>query len=157
MASKLEAAMIATGAGVGVAVAGAGRRDVLARIMDGEQVGTWLPPRAGRQRGRKAWIAFASGVRGRITVDRGAERAVREDGRSLLAAGVTGCEGEFTAGDPVEVAGPSGEPFARGIANYSSRELPRLAGLTSAELTSLPGGPYDREVIHRDELVVMPS
>jgi glutamate 5-kinase len=157
MASKLEAAMIATGAGVGVVVAGARRRDVLARIVDGEEVGTWLPPRAGRQRGRKAWIAFASGVRGRITVDRGAERAVREDGRSLLAAGVTGCEGEFAAGDPVEVAGPSGEPFARGVANYSSREIPRLAGLTSTELTSLPGGPYDREVIHRDELVVMPA
>lgn len=157
MVSKLEAAMIATGAGVGVVVAGARRRDVLARIVAGDQVGTWLPPRGGRQRGRKAWIAFASGVRGRITVDRGAERAVVEDGRSLLAAGVTGCEGEFTAGDPVEVAGPSGEPFARGIANYSSRELPRLAGLTSAELTSLPSGPYDREVIHRDELVVMPT
>ena len=157
MASKLEAAMIATGAGVGVVVAGARRRDVLARIVAGDQVGTWLPPRGGRQRGRKTWIAFASGVRGRITVDRGAERAVVEDGRSLLAAGVTGCEGEFAAGDPVEVAGPSGTPFARGIANYSSRELPRLAGLTSAELTSLPGGPYDREVIHRDELVVMPS
>jgi glutamate 5-kinase len=96
-------------------------------------------------------------VRGRVLVDAGAERAVRHEGRSLLAAGVTGVEGQFGAGDPVDVAGPSGRPFARGIANYSSRELPRLAGRSSGELTSLPGGPYDREVIHRDELVVMPS
>jgi glutamate 5-kinase len=157
MASKLEAAMIATAAGVGVVVAGAHRRDVLRRIVGGEQVGTWLRPRAPKQRARKAWIAFASGVRGRILVDAGAEAAVRDNGRSLLAAGVTGAEGEFAAGDPVEVAGPSGVAFARGIANYSSGELPRLAGRSSGELTSLPGGPYDREVIHRDELVVMPS
>jgi glutamate 5-kinase len=75
----------------------------------------------------------------------------------LLAAGVAGVEGNFDPGDPVEVAGPSGRVFAKGIANYSSRELPRLAGRTSGELTSLSGGPYDREVIHRDELVVMPS
>jgi glutamate 5-kinase len=156
MVSKLDAAMIATAAGSGVVIAGARRRDVLARILAGEEVGTWLPPRAGRQRARKAWIAFASGVRGRILVDAGAERAVREDGRSLLAAGVTGVEGDFTAGEPVEVAGPGGEAFARGISNYSSRELPKLAGRSSGELTSLPGGPYDREVIHRDELVVMP-
>jgi glutamate 5-kinase len=157
MASKLESAMIATAAGVGVVVAGAHRRDVVARVASGERVGTWLPPRARRQRARKAWIAFASGLRGRVLVDAGAERAVRNEGRSLLAAGVTGVEGDFVAGDAVQVAGPSGQPFARGIANYSSRELPRLAGRSSAELTSLPGGPYDREVIHRDELVVMPS
>ncbi len=157
MASKLEAALIATAAGTGVVVAGANRRDVLARILNGERMGTWLPPRGRRQRGLKAWIAFASGIRGRIMVDGGAERAVREDGRSLLAAGVNGVEGEFEAGDAVEVVGPSGSSFARGIANYGSRELPRLAGRSSAELSRLPGGPYDREVIHRDELVVVPS
>ena len=157
MASKLDAAMIATSAGVGVIVAPAHRKDVLRRILAGEPVGTWMPPRAARKRARKAWIAFASGTHGRILVDAGAERAVREDGRSLLAAGVTGVEGAFAAGDPVEVAGPSGQAFARGIANYSSRELPRLAGKSSDELTRMTGGPYDREIIHRDELVVMPS
>ncbi len=156
MASKLEAALIATAAGVGVVVAAANRRDVLSRILDGEPIGTWMPPRGRRQRGRKVWIAFASGIRGRILVDAGAERAVREDGRSLLAAGVSSVEGDFAAGDAVEIVGPDGA-FARGIANYSSRELPRLAGRSSVELSGLPGGPYDREVIHRDELVVIPS
>jgi glutamate 5-kinase len=155
MASKVDAARIATTGGTGVVVANAGKRDVLARILAGEPLGTWLPPRFGRKRSRKAWLAFASGPRGRIAVDEGAKRAVREEGRSLLAAGVVEVQGSFTSGDPVEVVGPDGVAFARGIANYSSRELPRLAGRSTRELLSLPGGPYDREVIHRDELVVM--
>jgi glutamate 5-kinase len=155
MASKLEAAGIASSAGIGVVVAAASTRGVIERILAGEELGTWVPPRGSRRKGRKAWIGFVIGPRGRVLVDAGAERAVREQGRSLLAAGVTGVEGEFSAGDPVDVAGPGGRPFARGIANYSSRELPKLAGRSSAELTSLPGGPYDREVIHRDELVVV--
>ena len=157
MASKLEASLIATSAGVGVVVAGANRKDVLARIVGGDSVGTWLPPRGKRQRGRKVWIAFASGIRGRVLVDAGAERALRDSGRSLLAAGVKSVDGDFDAGEAVEVVGPSGTAFARGISNYSSRELPRLAGRSSKELTALPGGPYDREVIHRDELVVISS
>lgn len=155
MGSKLEAAEIASRAGIGVVVAAASRRDVLARILAGEQLGTWVPPRGRRQRGRKAWIGFVVGPRGRIEVDAGAERALRRDGRSLLAAGVVGVGGEFEAGEPVEVVGPEGRPFARGLANYSSRELPRLAGRTREDLASLSGGPYDREVIHRDELVVV--
>ena len=156
MATKLEAAMIATAAGIGVAVARAHRRNVLADLVAGEAVGTWLPPRGRRQRARKAWIAFASGVRGTVEVDAGAERAVREDGRSLLAAGVVGVRGEFEAGDAVEIAGPEGRAFARGIANYASSELAAVAGRSRAELNRMPGGPYDGEVVHRDELVVVP-
>jgi glutamate 5-kinase len=156
MATKLDAAMIATAAGIGVIVARAHRKDVLSEAVEGTPVGTWLPPRGRRQRARKAWIAFASGIRGSIEVDAGAERAVREDGRSLLAAGVTAVQGQFDAGDPVEISGPSGTAFARGIANYGARELGRIAGRTSAQLGSMPGGPYDSEVVHRDELVVMP-
>jgi glutamate 5-kinase len=155
MASKLEAAGMATAAGVGVVVAGAGRRDVLAAILGGEPVGTWLPPRGGRRPSRQAWLAFVSGPRGRILVDAGAERAVRRSGRSLLAAGVTGVEGEFAAGDTVELAGPSGRAFGRGVAGYSSAELPGLAGRSTADLAGLPGGPRDAEVVHRDELVLL--
>ena len=155
MASKLEAAGIASSAGIGVVVAPAARRDVIARVLAGEPIGTWIPPRGRRRGGMKAWIGFVLQPRGRIEVDAGAERAVSSDGRSLLAAGVVGVAGEFDAGDTVEVTGPEGRPFARGIANYSSRELPKLAGKSSRELISLSGGPYDREVIHRDELVVI--
>jgi glutamate 5-kinase len=155
MASKLEAAGIATAAGIPTVVANAARRDVLRRVLAGQPVGTFLPARAGRRSARKAWVAFVSSPRGRILVDAGAERAVREAGRSLLAAGVVGVDGSFAAGDPVEVVGPDGAAFARGISNYSSKELPELAGRSSADLADLPGGPYDKEVIHRDELAVV--
>src|SRR5207237_6816241 len=123
MASKLEAAGVATAAGIPTVVAGASRRDVLARILAGERVGTWLPARAGRERARRAWVAFVAAPRGQLQVDAGAERAVREMGRSLLAAGVVGVQGSFAEGDIVEVTGPEGRPFARGVTNYSAREL----------------------------------
>ena len=155
MASKLEAATIATSAGIAVVVAKADRRDGLRHILDGEAVGTHLPPAPRKHRARKAWIAFVRDVRGRITVDAGAERALRDDGRSLLAAGIRGVDGTFAPGDAVEILGEDGRLFARGIVNYGSAELPRIAGRTRAEIASLPGGPYDREVVHRDELVVM--
>ncbi|MEX2457673.1 MAG: glutamate 5-kinase [Actinomycetota bacterium] len=155
MASKLEAATIATSAGIGVVVARAHKTGVLDAILSGREVGTYLPPADRRHRARKAWIAFVRDVRGRVRVDAGAERALKEDGRSLLAAGVKGVEGSFAAGDAVEIAGPSGRAFARGIVNYGAGELPSLSGKTRAEIAALPGGPYDREVVHRDELVVI--
>ncbi len=155
MASKLEAAVIATSAGIPTVVANAAARGVLGRILAGEPIGTWLPATAGRKRARKAWMAFATSPRGRVVVDAGAERAVVERGTSLLAAGVVGVEGAFVAGDAVEVVGPAGRSFARGITNYAAAELGRLAGRSSAELVSLPGGPYHKEVIHRDELVLV--
>ncbi|MCA1726107.1 MAG: glutamate 5-kinase [Actinobacteria bacterium] len=155
MASKLEAATIATSAGIAVIVAKAGRAATLQRILDGEAVGTHLPAAPRKHRARKAWIAFVREVRGRITVDAGAERALREDGRSLLAAGIKGVDGTFEAGDAVEIAASDGRAFARGIVNYGSGELPKIAGRTRAEIAGLPGGPYDREVVHRDELVVI--
>ncbi len=136
-------------------VAGASRRGVVVRVVEGEELGTYLPPASGRRSARKAWIAFVRDVRGRVEVDRGAERALLADGRSLLAAGVRSVQGSFVAGDAVEVAGPGGRAFARGIVNYSSAELPSLAGKKSSDLAALSGGPYDREVIHRDELVVV--
>jgi len=157
MASKLEAATIATSAGIGVVVARAGRPRVLESVLAGEAIGTHLPPAPVRQRARKAWIAFVRDVRGRLEVDAGAERALRHDGRSLLAAGIRGQEGTFAAGDAVEIVGAEGNAFARGIVNYGASELRTIAGLTREEIASLPGGPYDREVVHRDELVVLQS
>ncbi len=154
MASKLEAAGVATAAGIPTVVAGASRRDVLARILAGERIGTWLPARAGRERARRAWVAFVASPRGQIQVDAGAERAVREMGRSLLAAGVVAVHGSFAEGDIVEVTGPHGRPFARGVTNYSARELPAIAGKSSQDLLAMAGGPYDREGIQRNGLVV---
>jgi glutamate 5-kinase len=163
MASKVQAATLASAAGIPTVVANAARRDVLAQILSGEAVGTLVPARAGRKRGRKAWMAFASAPRGRILVDAGAERAVREDGRSLLAAGVVAVEGGFAAGDAVEIAGPGGL-FARGITSYSAADIAKMAGpsrVPTSWRTTRPlpvrKGPSPAngdEVIHRDVLVV---
>jgi glutamate 5-kinase len=163
MASKLQAAALATSAGISTVVANAAKRGVLTRILAGEQLGTWVPARAGRKRARKAWMAFATSPRGRILVDAGAERAVREEGGSLLAAGVVRVEGKFAAGDAVEITGPGG-PFARGITSYSASDLARMAGparLPAAWRTDRPlptrkvmAAPTGREVVHRDALVV---
>lgn len=167
MVSKLQAAGLATAAGIPTVVAGASRRDVLSRILAGEALGSWLPARSGRKPARKAWMAFATAPRGRIHVDAGAERALRHLGKSLLAAGVVGVEGSFAAGDPVEVVGPAGGVFARGIAGCAAQDLARVAEQSRRHRSMAPwrterqlpvrrgtGRSYDGEVIHRDELVV---
>jgi glutamate 5-kinase len=164
MASKLQAAALATAAGITTVVAGASRRGVLSRILAGEEVGTWLLSRSGRKPARKAWMAFATAPRGRIHVDAGAERALRSLGKSLLAAGVVRVEGSFAAGDLVEVVGPAGAVFARGLTGCSAQDLAKHSGRyrsLASWRTDRPlplrkgtGHSYDGEVIHRDELVV---
>jgi glutamate 5-kinase len=154
MSSKLEAAGMATAAGIATVVANGSRAGVLTAILAGEPVGTWLPARARRERARRAWVAFVAEPRGRIVVDAGAERAVRESGRSLLAAGVLSVQGAFDAGDIVEISAPQGRPFARGVVNYSAGQLLQVAGRSSAQLTALGISSSDREVVHRDELVL---
>jgi glutamate 5-kinase len=152
MASKLAAAKIAAWSGVRAVIAAAAVPDVIPRAVDGETVGTVVRPRAKRLNSRKLWIAFAQGAHGRLVVDDGARRALMESGRSLLPAGVRGVEGRFDADDAVEVIGPDGRPFAKGLVRYGSAALAAVAG---SRTQSLPeGAPH--EVIHRDDLVVLP-
>jgi len=102
----------------------------------------------------QAAIAFASECVGSVVVDRGARRALTRDDRSLLPAGVIGCRGEFSAGDAVRVVGERGEEFARGLVRYGAEELRRIAGKSSPQVAAELGRPA-REVIHRDDLVVL--
>jgi glutamate 5-kinase len=152
MASKLAAAKIASWSGVRAVIAGADEPDVVLRALDGRPVGTVVHPRPTRLSSRKLWIAFARGAAGRVEVDDGARRALMEAGRSLLAAGVRNVEGRFTAEDAVEVVGPDGRPFAKGLVRYDAPSLRGVAGLRS---TQLPDG-SPAEVIHRDDLVMLP-
>ncbi len=147
MASKVEAAKIASASGVGVVVANARRPDVLSHVLRGDIVGTFIPARRARGASRKLWIAFAQSPRGVVEVDAGAKKALVDAGRSLLPAGVTGHRGRFASGDAVEVAGPDDLIFARGLVNYSADELDGVRGRSIRE-----GG---REVIHRDSLVIL--
>jgi len=151
MASKLAAAKIAAWSGVRVVIAAADAPGVVLDAVAGRPVGTSVVPRQGRLSSRKLWIAFARGASGRIVVDAGARRALTEQGRSLLPAGVLDVEGEFVADDAVEVVA-EGVPFAKGIARYGSSTLRAVKGRRTAELDE--GLPH--EVIHRDDLVVLP-
>jgi len=152
MASKLAAAKIAVWSGVETVIAQAERSGVLQDAVADIAVGTVFRARGQRLAARKLWIAFASPAKGRVHVDVGARRALEQHQKSLLAAGVTACEGEFSPDDPVEIVDDQGHVFAKGLASWSSEELRTQAGLRSSELPSH----ISPEVIHRDDLVVLP-
>ncbi|PRY42142.1 glutamate 5-kinase [Geodermatophilus tzadiensis] len=148
MATKVEAALIASGAGVPVVVTSTPQA---AAALAGERVGTLFEPHGRRPTGRQFWLRYASRPRGRLLLDDGAVRAVRERSASLLAAGITGVDGDFLADDPVELVGPDGGVVARGLVAYDARELPALLGRRTPDLDP----EYRREVVHRDEMVLV--
>ena len=153
MVTKVEAARIATAAGIPVVLTSAS----LAReAVADEAVGTRFLATGRRRPTRLLWLAHASETKGRLVVDAGAERALVQRGASLLAAGITAVEGEFSAGDPVDVVRADGGVVARGIVNFDSGELPTLLGRSSAELVAELGDDVVREVVHRDDLVLVP-
>ena len=148
MASKLAAAWVATFSGVGVVVASAEEAG-LDRLIAGVPVGTYFQPHPTKASARRLWIAFAQPPQGTVLVDAGARRAVVDDKRSLLAVGVTGVEGRFPAGATVDVMQRDNrEVFARGLVRYDAQDLDLARGKRSAELAG-------REVIHRDQLVIL--
>ncbi len=152
MTTKLEAAHIATGAGIAVVLTSA----ALARAaLAGEEVGTLFRATGKRRPTRLLWLAHATTAQGTVLLDDGAVRAVVERRASLLAAGVTGVVGRFVAGDPVDLAGPDGTPVARGLVNFDAEEIPALLGRSSHELKRDLGAAYEREVVHRDDLVLL--
>jgi glutamate 5-kinase len=156
MATKLQAAQKAAAAGVAMVI-GSGREEgVLTRIVAGETVGTYFPPKADRLTARKRWIAFAVPPQGRLTVDAGAVVALTRRGKSLLPSGLVGVDGEFAAGDLVAVAGePDGREFARGLVNFEAEELRRIKGAKTQEIEARLGYRSFDEVIHRDNLVIL--
>jgi glutamate 5-kinase len=153
MASKLAAAKIASWSGVRAVIAKADRPGVLDDALNGEPgVGTVVRPHDRRLSARKLWIAFAVGSSGTVVVDDGARRALVERGGSLLPAGVVGVEGSFAAEDAVEVAGADGKVFAKGLAAHAAARIKEWQGKRTSDLP--PDVPH--EVVHRDDLVVLP-
>ena len=153
MASKVAAAKMASWSGVRAVIAAAHRDQVLVDAVSGAPgVGTVVQPREQRIGARKLWIAFAVESAGRITVDEGARKALLERGVSLLAAGVTAVSGSFLADQGIELAGPDGVVFAKGLTKVAAADLVLVAGLRTAEL---PEGMV-HEVVHRDDLVIVP-
>ena len=155
MASKLEAARIATFSAAHAVIANARRPSVVVDAVEGHPLGTWFPPAARRPESRKLWIAFAPQPQGALFVDGGAVRALVERGSSLLAAGVVEASGEFAAGDAVDVVGPDDRLVARGLVAFPAVDVRRLLGRSTSSLAQDLGPGYDRAVIHRDQLVVL--
>jgi glutamate 5-kinase len=148
MVTKIEAARIATGAGIPVLLTAA---PLAAAALAGEDVGTVFHRVRERPPARLFWLAHATEGRGQLHLDEGAVRAVVGRRASLLAAGITGVDGQFSAGDPVDLVDPAGRRVARGLVNYDATELPSLLGRSTVEL----GPDCTKEVVHRDDLVLL--
>jgi glutamate 5-kinase len=142
MATKIQAAKIATRSGIPLVVASGKKKSVLAGIVGGQDEGTLFVPQPNKLKGRKRWIAFFHHPKGALFVDEGAKNALRQKGKSLLPPGIARCEGEFATGEVVRICDLDGTEFARGIADFSSREI-RTRQLQRVE------------VVHRDNLVIL--
>jgi glutamate 5-kinase len=152
MSTKVEAARIATSAGVPVVLASA---QAAADALAGAPVGTHFRPTGHRVATRLLWLAHAATPRGELHLDAGAVRAVVKNGKSLLPAGVTEVAGGFVAGDPVDLLDENGHAVARGLVNFDSTELPSLLGRSTRDLAVELGPAYEREIVHRDDLVLL--
>ncbi|MGA8114319.1 MAG: glutamate 5-kinase [Actinocatenispora sp.] len=152
MVTKVDAARIASGSGVPVVLTAASSA---AAALRGEPVGTYFHAAARRARQRLFWLAHATTPLGRLHLDAGAVRAVVDRRLSLLPAGVHAVDGAFTAGDPVDLVDEAGRAVARGLVNYDAAELPQLLGRSTRDLAAELGDEYERELVHRDDLVLL--
>jgi glutamate 5-kinase len=152
MATKVDSALIATQAGVATVLTAA---PFAAQALAGEATGTYFAPTGQRPSTRLLWLAHAAVARGTLTLDAGAVTAVVQRRASLLPAGITAVDGTFEAGDPVDLADEDGKVNARGLVNYDAAEIPGLMGRSTRWLASRLGAEYEREVVHRDDLVIL--
>ena len=152
MATKVEAAMIASAAGIPTVVADAASAPA---ALAGDPVGTYFAAHGRRPATRLLWLKHAAVARGSLRLDPGAVEAVVKRHASLLPAGITGVEGVFDAGDPVDLSDENDMIIARGLVNYDAAEIPGLMGRSTRWLASKLGQEYEREVVHRDDLVIL--
>lgn len=155
MATKIEAAKIATNAGTTLVIAKGSEQDVVRRVFAGERIGTIFPAKESHLRLRQNWLAFGKRIGGTVVVDHGCASALRRRESSLLAVGIVSVEGEFRAKTTLRVLTEEGQEIARGISNYSSSDIRKVMGRKSSELHCILGEAVGDEIIHRDNLVKM--
>lgn len=155
MLTKIEAAKLATATGVTVVIAPGRERDVVLRLVEGQSIGTRFVPTASRREARSRWILSALAHRAAVHVDEGAARALTDQGRSLLPAGVVRVEGRFRRGDPITIFDLSGGRVACGLVNYDSVAVEKIRGLRSDAIEGALGYTYGAEIVHRNNLIVM--
>jgi glutamate 5-kinase len=155
MASKIEAAKVATQSGVTVVVANGSRPRVLADILEGKSVGTkFVSAKSLSARGK--WILFGAVPKGEIVIDQGAASALKESKKSLLAAGVLKVQGHFRKGEIVKITRDGREEIARGVVSFSSEDIEKIKGKKSEEIKGILGSSRSSEIVHRDQLVLLP-
>jgi glutamate 5-kinase len=154
MRSKVVAAEMATAAGIPALILNGTRPAAIAAALEEGGEGTRFHPQEGRVSSFKLWLKYAKPTRGRLQIDDGAEQALRERGTSLLPVGIVGVQGDFDAGDAVEVCpAGNGRPIGKGIVNYSADELRTIKGMKSSEIQALLPRAVD-EAVHRDYFVL---
>ncbi len=155
MESKIKAAKICSFSGIKTIIANSGRKNVLNRIIAGDDVGTFFAPQTEKKvKSVKKWIAFGKKTKGTIVIDRGAEEAVLDKGKSILAVGVVKVDGKFNKGDTLQVFSLDSKLIAKGISSYSSEDIRKIKGKNKKEILSEFNASMCNEVIHRDCLVV---
>jgi glutamate 5-kinase len=154
MITKLRAAKVAARSGANTIIVNGQLDQVLLKLAQGEACGTLLTASQQPQAARKRWLAGQLQMRGRLTLDEGAVKVLTEKGRSLLPVGVKKVSGKFTRGDMVACLAPNGVEVARGLVNYSSDECEKIIGQSSDKIVEILGYRDDKELIHRDNLVL---
>jgi len=155
MATKIEAARLATCSGVNVVIADGRETEILVSISQGEDIGTFFPAQVNKMESKKRWMLSGLASKGNVTVDKGAVLALKEQNKSLLPAGVTRTEGEFHRGDIVDILDEQGKRIGCGISNYSSSDLAIIGGKHSDRIFSLLGYNHGDEVVHRNNMVML--
>lgn len=155
MRSKLRAARLATAAGESVIMANGSLDGILDRVFAGEPVGTLFLPHGQDVPAWKRWVGFTARPKGTLRIDAGAQRALLQQGKSLLPVGVIAVDGEFGKGDVVSICDATGSEVARGLSNYSSEDAVKLRGKQTEQIASVLGSVPYPELVHRDNLVVV--
>ena len=155
MYTKIQAAKIAVNSGVTMVIASGARDGVVRSVLCGEPIGTLFPAKESHLKVRKSWLAFGRAIVGDLVVDAGCAAAMLQEGSSLLAAGIVEIHGSFSAGNTVRVLAPGGREIARGIVNYDEHSLKKIIGRQTCEFSDILLGPIHKEVIHRDNMVLM--
>ncbi len=155
MATKLEAARLATASGVDVVIANGAQEEVILKLARGDQgIGTRFPSSVTKIDSRKRWMLARLSTRGEVIVDEGAATALRRHHRSLLPAGITDVYGSFERGDIIAIFGPDRDRIASGLTNYSSVDLAKIRGARSDSIAELLGHEYGDEAVHRNNMIV---
>ncbi len=156
MLTKIQAAKNAMSAGIALIIANGEHLEILRNILRGEPVGTLFVPKESHLRFRNQWLAFGSRISGKLIVDAGLAKALRQEGScSILPVGIVGVEGEFDSGDTVSVVDQEGHELARGMTNYGSGDVALIKGCKTSQIEARIGYKHYDEVIHRDNLVVL--